>query len=385
MSHANEGSVVSRPDSVGEGQVRSLPSAPTEPLPGWHIGTPPTRKEAQEWAKWHYTGTVGGFNRVHGIEDADGVRQVIITIGEGNILGVARKFGIQEWVGDKEIARIVAHPSAPRNAVSRALALVCKYEHAVNGLDWLFSYSDLGQRHHGGVYQAMNAVYVGLGARKVKPLWYLDGVLVHNRSINAKFATDPVPDGLKRFPPGEREKLMIQRATEQGHTIRREGVTDPKHTYILPIGSKATNRAIRKALEPFSKPYPKRRILMDIDIVRSAIVTSLTDADRKPKYQGNPNAMAGHCYVASEAAFHILGGREAGWTAVQIEHESDSHWFLRHDDGTVLDITADQFQTPVPYDEGRGRGFLTVQPSKRAERVMERANAILTESPIDRS
>jgi hypothetical protein len=66
--------------------------------------------------------------------------------------------------------------------------------------------------------------------------------------------------------------------------------------------------------------------------------------------------VAGHCYIASEAAFHLLGGKQAGWTPMNIKHEGVSHWFLKHTSGKILDITAKQFSSPVPYQNARGRG-----------------------------
>jgi hypothetical protein len=32
----------------------------------------------------------------------------------------------------------------------------------------------------------------------------------------------------------------------------------PKHLFVLPCAEPATNRAIRRALQPLAKPYPKR-------------------------------------------------------------------------------------------------------------------------------
>lgn len=94
----------------------------------------------------------------------------------------------------------------------------------------------------------------------------------------------------------------------------------------------------------------------------------LTDDLLKPGY--GPKA---HCYVASEAIYHLMGGRESGLTPMTIRHEGGVHWYLRMD-GEYLDATADQFETPVPYDQGTGRGFLTRQPSKRAAEVIRRVS-----------
>lgn len=85
----------------------------------------------------------------------------------------------------------------------------------------------------------------------------------------------------------------------------------------------------------------------------------------------------GNCYVTCEALFHLLGGKAAGWTPRTVRHEGDVHWYLvKAPDGwscqQILDPTASQFKTPPPYHLGRGRGFLTKNPSKRAREMMDR-------------
>ena len=106
------------------------------------------------------------------------------------------------------------------------------------------------------------------------------------------------------------------------------------------------------------------------DVVRSV----LTDDLLKPAYRSleGRKPTTGHCYAASEALYHLLGGKGAGWTPVRLRHEGGPHWFLRHLDGTVLDPTSDQFDTPVPHTEGVGCGFLTRQPSARAAEIIRR-------------
>lgn len=91
----------------------------------------------------------------------------------------------------------------------------------------------------------------------------------------------------------------------------------------------------------------------------------------KPEHRNGAHPLAGHCYVASEALYHLLGGSASGWKPMNLQHEGTSHWFLKRP-GEILDPTADQFKTPVPYGEARGRGFLTKNPSKRARVVMQR-------------
>ena len=83
--------------------------------------------------------------------------------------------------------------------------------------------------------------------------------------------------------------------------------------------------------------------------------------------------MRGNCYVASEALFHLLGGKEAGWKPMRVKTSTDMHWFLKHESGLILDPTAAQFTKEKPdYDSAIGNGFLTKHPSKRARELMKK-------------
>ena len=86
--------------------------------------------------------------------------------------------------------------------------------------------------------------------------------------------------------------------------------------------------------------------------------------------------MKGPCYPAAEALYHKLGGKAAGLTPMRIVHEGIPHWYLRWEVGGetfYLDPTSTQFESVVPYEQGRGVGFMTKQPSKRAQVLLEAA------------
>ena len=81
----------------------------------------------------------------------------------------------------------------------------------------------------------------------------------------------------------------------------------------------------------------------------------------------------GHCYVASEALFHMLGGLDSGWYSCQGRVEGVSHWWLENERGDVLDPTGAQFERVPDYlMAGQPRGFLTRQPSARAFELLRR-------------
>jgi hypothetical protein len=90
------------------------------------------------------------------------------------------------------------------------------------------------------------------------------------------------------------------------------------------------------------------------------------------KLHPTPSETFGHCYVVSETLYHMLGGKEEGWTPQRVRVQGTTHWFLKHQSGAILDLTASQFSIPVPYQQARGIGFLTKQPSKRSLKLLKR-------------
>ena len=98
----------------------------------------------------------------------------------------------------------------------------------------------------------------------------------------------------------------------------------------------------------------------------------------------SPTPLAGHCYHCSEAYYHALDDdvREKvtpQQVTVVVDHflldgvQEVSHWYLEHDNGEILDLTAEQFTDmglEVPYDEGRGRGFVPPSPSNPTKELL---------------
>lgn len=81
----------------------------------------------------------------------------------------------------------------------------------------------------------------------------------------------------------------------------------------------------------------------------------------------------GNCYVATEALWHILGGRHSGWKVMRMkvstERGPDTHWFLWRG-GLILDPSRRQFKYLPQYQLARRSAFLTRRPSQRARALM---------------
>ncbi|MGD9638658.1 MAG: hypothetical protein AB7U85_06325 [Alphaproteobacteria bacterium] len=114
----------------------------------------------------------------------------------------------------------------------------------------------------------------------------------------------------------------------------------------------------------------------------SQIKKVLTPDLLKPEFRASyieTNPMAGHCYAASEALYHLLGGSNSGYTPCRGKDDLGvTHWWLQNKGGEILDPTAEQYlsvgRTP-PYKNGKGGGFLTKLPSKRAREIIRRVSS----------
>lgn len=110
----------------------------------------------------------------------------------------------------------------------------------------------------------------------------------------------------------------------------------------------------------------------------AAVIANLTPDLVKDefKFLQRKSLLGGHCYVASEAMYYLLGARNSEYMPASIVHEGVKHYYLKHRvTGAALDLTAAQFATPVPYEKGRGMAYRQSKASKRAAIVIERVNA----------
>lgn len=83
----------------------------------------------------------------------------------------------------------------------------------------------------------------------------------------------------------------------------------------------------------------------------------------------------GNCYYTSEALYHILGGKKAGWKPMRIPSKVKGrigHWFIMHKSGLIIDASVRQFRSRPRYSKGIGCGFLTKKPSKHARDLIDR-------------
>ena len=87
---------------------------------------------------------------------------------------------------------------------TKIVAIALRLLHKDNpGIRLVFSYADkTNQGHKGIIYHAGNWEYLGERTAGKGAHWLIDGKLVHNRTINARFG------GLAKIPPSFRAKML---------------------------------------------------------------------------------------------------------------------------------------------------------------------------------
>lgn len=154
--------------------------------------------------------------------------------------------------------------------------------------------------------------------------------------------------------------------------------------------------------------------MLDFDDIKQAIIASLTPdlLSKEWRLRVSPDEPreSGHCAVATEAFYYLIGGKVAGFKpvvcgywespqgAVCFEDQGvppgslrSTHWWVQgpygpyYGAGAVYDVTAGQYgDYAFPYERGRGAGFQNPKkiPSRRAQIVMDRVTELLGEKEL---
>jgi len=133
----------------------------------------------------------------------------------------------------------------------------------------------------------------------------------------------------------------------------------------------------------------EQEIIVEPDSLARSLRNNAYDVLGRPKDKWSRTAtheLAGQCYQVCEAYYHgvdedirdQLTPQQITFTVNHFLSETGeleiSHWFLKHDDGTIIDPTAEQFEAmsvDVPYDQATGRGFVPPSPSKESRVLLD--------------
>ena len=127
----------------------------------------------------------------------------------------------------------------------------------------------------------------------------------------------------------------------------------------------------------------QRQLYVDIyTALVEAIKLSLTPDLLKPEYrkENADNPMFGHCYVASEAFYHMMDQKHLRVCYGKDERNITHWWILNETLHLRIDPTCDQYYSQgliPPYHNQKKASFLTNEPSKRAKVVIDRVLEVI--------
>ena len=133
-----------------------------------------------------------------------------------------------------------------KEPLSSLLSQTCSFIKNKKLADCLISFADVGQNHHGGIYQASSWNYTGLRSVDMTEGIFKDGVYIPDRSCNDLFGTRSISKLQKRFPQSKfsvkisaGKHLYWRGLTVRGNTIARnlgyEKLAYPKPLAVSPL------------------------------------------------------------------------------------------------------------------------------------------------------
>jgi hypothetical protein len=189
--------------------------------------------EAAKFAceNWHYSKCipVGKLVKVGAWEDEKYIGCVIF--GRGATPNLCRPYGLQQ---DECVELVRIALTKHKTPVSKIAAFAIRWLKKLNPkLRLIVSFADQSQGHYGGIYQAGNWIYGGVGSPAT--FYIINNKMTHPRSIGAKGLVQNL-NGAKKLDPNAK-------------AVNVPG----KHRYLMPLDDE-----IKKRVLPLSKPYPKR-------------------------------------------------------------------------------------------------------------------------------
>lgn len=187
--------------------------------------------EAAKYAvmHWHYSKAMpsGKLVKIGAWENGKYIGAIIYGWGANKNMGAPWKLNLGEIV---ELVRVAL--SEHESAVSQIISIANrKLKTQSPNIRCLLSYADPIESHHGGIYQAMNWIYIGQTAGSQK-VWY-NGKWSHQRTVDSRYGN------------------------HKGFNVKR---VPGKHKYLYPL-----DKAMRRQIEPLALPYPKRADVGEIE------------------------------------------------------------------------------------------------------------------------
>lgn len=185
--------------------------------------------EAAKYAveKWHYSQHLPAMSKVLKIgvwESGKFIGAVLYSWGAN--FNIGKPYSLRQTEVCELVRVALAKHTSP---VSKIVAISIKMLHTHSpGVRLIVSYADPARGHIGGIYQAMNWLYVGQ-VDKIGVV-QLNGQLLHKKTVRSRYGHNNA-------------------AALGGEWVYTEG----KYKYLYPMDD-----AMRAQIAPLAKPYPKK-------------------------------------------------------------------------------------------------------------------------------
>lgn len=208
----------------------------------------PCSREAAQHAvmNWHYSKRMPSGRLVYrGVwEDSRYLGAVIF--GRGANDRMLQPFNLRQGEGCELVRVALRDHQAP---VSQIIAAALSSIHeALPGLRLIVSYADPVHGHHGGIYQAGNWVYLGVGTTQTR--WHFNGVQRHSRTVAALLTS--VRGTSNARLDGEQTLTWLRRVYDPA---ARKVTVPAKHRYVMPL-----DRQMRRLVQKQAQPYPRAAV-----------------------------------------------------------------------------------------------------------------------------
>jgi hypothetical protein len=119
----------------------------------------------------------------------------------------------------------------------------------------------------------------------------------------------------------------------------------------------------------------KKKEKLIVDSIQNFLIKhpELLQAKWRKICKSDKNKLSGHCALAAEVAYWLLGGKNNGWKQYHMVWEGFSHFFIKNViTGTIVDPTSTQYKKVPNYNLGRGCWINRsgIGPTRRATIVL---------------
>jgi len=191
-----------------------------------------TRDVDEFCRRYHYAKTGGNMSWSYGMWDGF-ILVGVVSYNLPTMQACSAFFGADRWDWVVHMGRLVCADDAPRNCESRLISQSLKLLQIDRPVvRAVVTYAAIGQGHVGYVYQATNALYLGLTAP-------------------ANFYMDQ--EGRRRATK-QGKSVSTAKAIDRGWSVHLD---PPKHRYAYLLGNKTQRKEARELLQFPVMDYPK--------------------------------------------------------------------------------------------------------------------------------